>query len=101
MGRSIKKGPFVDLHLLDKIQKAKEHKSKDADQDLVAAFDDHAGFRRPDVQRPQRQDFQPGVCDGKHGRPPARRVFPDAHLQETRRAHGQGGGEITWKFMPS
>ena len=28
MGRSIKKGPFVDLHLLDKIQKAKDTKSK-------------------------------------------------------------------------
>ena len=28
MGRSIKKGPFVDFHLLDKIQKAKETKSK-------------------------------------------------------------------------
>ena len=28
MGRSIKKGPFVDLHLLDKILKAKDAKSK-------------------------------------------------------------------------
>src|SRR2546429_9518483 len=28
MGRSIKKGPFVDDHLLDKILKAKETKSK-------------------------------------------------------------------------
>ena len=28
MGRSIKKGPFVDLHLQDKILKAKEAKSK-------------------------------------------------------------------------
>ena len=28
MGRSIKKGPFVELHLLDKIHKAKENKSK-------------------------------------------------------------------------
>ena len=28
MGRSIKKGPFVDAHLLDKIQKAKDTKSK-------------------------------------------------------------------------
>ena len=28
MGRSIKKGPFVDFHLLDKIQKAKDTKSK-------------------------------------------------------------------------
>jgi len=28
MGRSIKKGPFVELHLLEKIQKAKDTKSK-------------------------------------------------------------------------
>ncbi|MGA3267534.1 MAG: 30S ribosomal protein S19 [Verrucomicrobiota bacterium] len=28
MGRSIKKGPFADFHLLDKIQQAKETKSK-------------------------------------------------------------------------
>mgnify|MGYP003822925299 CR=1 FL=1 len=28
MGRSIKKGPFVDLHLLDKIRKAKETGSR-------------------------------------------------------------------------
>ena len=28
MGRSIKKGPFVDQHLLDKVMKAKDAKSK-------------------------------------------------------------------------
>jgi len=28
MGRSIKKGPFIDLSLMDKIQKAKEKNSK-------------------------------------------------------------------------
>ena len=28
MGRSIKKGPFIDGHLLEKIQKAKDAKSK-------------------------------------------------------------------------
>jgi len=28
MGRSIKKGPFVDGHLMEKIQKAKDSKSK-------------------------------------------------------------------------
>ena len=28
MGRSIKKGPFIDQHLLDKILKAKDSKSK-------------------------------------------------------------------------
>ena len=28
MGRSIKKGPFIDFHLLEKIQKAKETNQK-------------------------------------------------------------------------
>jgi len=28
MGRSLKKGPFVDQHLMDKVQKAKATKSK-------------------------------------------------------------------------
>ena len=28
MGRSIKKGPFIDQHLMDKINKARETKSK-------------------------------------------------------------------------
>ena len=42
MGRSIKKGPFVDGHLMDKIDKAKDTEVKDADQDLVAPLDDHA-----------------------------------------------------------
>ena len=28
MGRSIKKGPFIDQHLMDKVLKAKETKSK-------------------------------------------------------------------------
>lgn len=28
MGRSIKKGPFIDQHLLDKVRKAQEVKSK-------------------------------------------------------------------------
>ena len=28
MGRSIKKGPFIDFHLQEKIQKAKDEKSK-------------------------------------------------------------------------
>ena len=46
MGRSIKKGPFVDGHLLEKITKAEEHRIEDADQDLVAPFDDHAGICR-------------------------------------------------------
>ena len=33
MGRSIKKGPFIDGHLLEKIAKAKETKSKQEQDD--------------------------------------------------------------------
>ena len=42
MGRSIKKGPFVDLHLLEKIDKAKDSEVENANQDLVAPLDDYA-----------------------------------------------------------
>ena len=42
MGRSIKKGPFIEASLMDKIVKAKAAESKVADQNLVAPFDDHA-----------------------------------------------------------
>src|SRR5882672_2910357 len=58
--------------------KGEEHEPKNADQDLVAAFDDHAGFRGPHVHGAQRKDFQSGVRDGKHGGPPFGRVFADA-----------------------
>ena len=35
MGRSIKKGPFVDFHLLDKIVKAKETTSYYASGEII------------------------------------------------------------------
>jgi small subunit ribosomal protein S19 len=59
MGRSIKKGPFVEDHLLEKIQKAKSCQPEDADQDLVPPFDDHAGFCRPDVHVHNGKVFNP------------------------------------------
>ncbi len=101
MGRSIKKGPFIDFHLLDKIQKAKSTNQKTPIKtwsrrsmitpDFVGlTFTVHNG-----------KVFNPVFRDGKHGGPPARRVFADAHVQETRRAHGQGGGQVIWKFTPS
>ena len=61
-----------------------------ADQDLVAPLDDHSGLCRPHVPRPQRQDFQLRVRDGKHGRSQARRIFADPNLQETRFPHREG-----------
>jgi ribosomal protein S19 len=39
MARSLKKGPFVDLHLLKKVEAASPPATS-ADQDLVAPLDD-------------------------------------------------------------
>ena len=41
MARSVKKGPFVDDHLLKKVAEAQRQKSKKVHQDLVAPLDDH------------------------------------------------------------
>ena len=57
MGRSLKKGPFVEPHLLEKIDKMNDVGREEADQDLVAPLDGDAGFRRPHLPGPQRQNF--------------------------------------------
>jgi hypothetical protein len=51
MARSVKKGPFVDAHLLKKVEAAARRRRQASDQDLVASFDDPAGFHRPDDRR--------------------------------------------------
>ena len=68
MARSIKKGPFVDHHLLDKVERRARRQRQAPDQDLVAALDHPAGLRRPDDRRAQRQAAHPGVHHREHGR---------------------------------
>ncbi len=41
MPRSLKKGPFVDDHLLKKVEVAERQELEERHQDLVAALDDH------------------------------------------------------------
>ena len=41
MPRSLKKGPFLDLHLLKKVEKAVESGDKKTNQNLVPSFNDH------------------------------------------------------------
>lgn len=41
MPRSLKKGPFVDDHLLKKVEVQNDKGSKNVIKDLVAALDDH------------------------------------------------------------
>ena len=40
MPRSLKKGPFIDLHLLKKVEKAVESGDKEAPAHLVPSFND-------------------------------------------------------------
>ena len=78
MARSLKKGPFVESHLLEKIDKMNSVGREKTDQDLVAPLDGDAGFCRPHVSGPQRKDFSIRFRDRKHGWSQARRIFADA-----------------------
>ena len=49
MPRSLKKGPFVDLHLAKKVEVAAAQERSRADQDLVAPLDGHARDGRADA----------------------------------------------------
>jgi small subunit ribosomal protein S19 len=42
MPRSLKKGPFIDLHLLKKVEKAVESGDKKPVAHLVPSFNDHS-----------------------------------------------------------
>ena len=61
VARSVKKGPFVDLHLIKKVQAMIDVGREARRQDLVAPLDDHARHGRLHVRRPQRAQVHPGV----------------------------------------
>src|SRR3981081_2153725 len=97
MGRSIKKGPFIDGHLLEKIQKAKDSKSKlpiktwsrrsMITPDFVGlTFSVHNGkifnpvFVTENMGAHRPAHCHPVVPYRKYGGPPARLVFPHPHV---------------------
>ena len=100
MGRSLKKGPFVAAHLSRKIDKMNASGGARPIKTWARASMIVPGFRRAHVPGPQRQDLQQRVRHRKHGRPQAGRVFPDAHLQETRRAHRQSHQVTPYLQLP-
>ena len=59
MGRSIKKGPFVDQHLMDKIVKAKETKSKAPIKAIVYGYP--VKGMKPAIERTRPEPLQPNV----------------------------------------
>jgi len=81
MTRSLKKGPFVDHHLLAKTEKAVANKDKKTDQNLVAPFHDPARFHRPDHCGPQRQATRAGLYHRPDGGSQVGRIRADSDLQ--------------------
>jgi hypothetical protein len=54
VARSMKKGPFVDGHLIKKVIRCQREWGQKSDQNLVASLDDPSRNDRPDLGRSQR-----------------------------------------------
>ncbi len=89
MSRSLKKGPFTDDHLANKVAAMNAEERKESGADLVAAFDHPARIHRAHAGGPQRQEVHSGVYHRKHGGAQAGRIFADAPVPG---AFGEGRG---------
>ena len=91
MPRSLKKGPFVDDHLLKKVDVLNSSGEKKVIKTWSRRSTDHPRHGRAHHRRPRRPQARPGVRDRVDGRPQARRVRPDPDLPVPRRP--RAGGE--------
>ena len=87
----------VRRHLAAREDRGDEPRGREeGHQDLVAPLDGDPRDGRPHARRAQREEVHPGVRHREHGRPQARRVRADAHVQgphdEGRREGGGGRG---------
>ena len=89
MGRSTKKGPWVEERLMGADRRDERGRQKTDGQNLVADLDDLPGDGRPHDRRPRRQKTRPGLHLRVDGRAQARRVRADPHLPLPLR-HGKG-----------
>ena len=96
MGRSLKKGPYVDAKLFGKDRAAERFGNQGRDHHVGAGLHDHSRVRWPHVHGPQRQDPFESVHHGRHGRSPARRIRSDAKFPRPRR-QGQGRSQKPWR----
>ena len=92
MSSSLKKGPFIDTHLLEKIEVMNRGGREEGHQDLVAALDGDPRDGRAHAGGAQREEVHPGLRHREHGRAQARRVRADpARSRGTRRRRREGG----------
>ena len=92
MGRSLKKGPYVDVKLFAKVNKQIQTGMREPDKDLGAQMHDNPGVCGLHFYGSQRQDFQQGLRDRGHGRAQAGRIFTDENIQGT---FNEKGGRST------
>ena len=95
MSRSLKKGPFVDVPLLEKVEvmnrggEKKVIKTWSRRSTVIPEMVGHT------IAVHNGQEVHPGVRDREHGRPQARRVRADAAVQgahdQDRQGRGRGG----------
>jgi ribosomal protein L22 len=92
MTRSLKKGPFVDHHLMAKVEKASAIKDKKPIKTWSRRSAPSCPSSSADGCRAQRQAARAGVRDRPDGRPQARRIRPHPLVQGSPR--GQEGQEV-------
>ena len=91
MGRSTKKGPFVEERLLARIERDERGQPEADGQDLVADVDRVPRDGRAHDRRPRRAQARAGLHLRVDGRPQARRVRADPDVpRPLRRAEGTG-----------
>ena len=78
MPRSLKKGPFIDLHLQQKVPRRRRTRTRRSSRPGRAAAPSPPTRWSP--FRPQRAQVRARVRDGEHGGPQVRRVRADPHL---------------------
>ena len=81
MSRSLKKGPFIDAHLMKKIEGMNQINEKKVLRTWSRPVDHPPRLCRPHDCGPQRPQVHPGLRDGEHGWPQAGRVLGDQDLQ--------------------
>jgi len=108
MARSVKKGPFIDRHLIKKVEDMNRQSQKKVVKDVVAPLDHPSRPGGAHVRGAQRAQVHPGVRDREHGRPQAGRVRSHPHVprphrrqeSQARRRHARGPGS-SWSGGPA
>ena len=84
MPRSLKKGPFVDDHLIKKVDVQNEKGTKNVIKTWSRRSMIIPAMLGPHDRRARRPQARPGVRHRVDGRPQARRVRADPHLPRPR-----------------